>query len=197
MDGGPVTFHGKHFRINDIAVTPRPLQQPRPPIWMAARADAPLRRAAKWADGVIAVGSHDLITKYRHFVREAGRDPDAMNVAVLRSVILSEDPDGTWEEVKEHVRWRGERYGQWYGEAGDLPQDRALLEHVRTAEAEEARTIQNLIKDVPAVIAEVEELQRVGVTCVIYFATFPGYPPTKMLPTWERFAQEVIPHFRS
>lgn len=189
------SFHGRHFNFDDLAVTPRPVQQPRPPIWMAARADAPLRRAAKFADGVIAVGSQELITRYRQFVADEGRDPAAMTVAVLRSVILSDDPGAAWEDVKEHVRWRSERYGQWYGEADDLPQDRDWTQRMRTA-TDEPGAMANLIKDVPTEIAEVEELQRAGVDCVIYFATFPGYPPSKMLPTWERFAREVIPRFR-
>ncbi|MEX2229568.1 MAG: LLM class flavin-dependent oxidoreductase [Dehalococcoidia bacterium] len=190
------SFHGRHFDFDDLAVTPRPVQQPRPPIWMAARADAPLKRAAKYADGVIAVGSHDLITRYRQFVTDAGRDPQAMTVAVLRSVILSDDPGAAWEDVRDHVRWRGERYGQWYGEAGDLPQDVARMEQLRSGAVQAGGAMANLIKDVPAAIAEIEELARLGVDCVIYFATFPGYSPSKMLPTWERFAKEVIPRFR-
>ncbi|MDA0365675.1 MAG: LLM class flavin-dependent oxidoreductase [Chloroflexi bacterium] len=190
------SFHGRHFNFDDLAVTPRPVQQPRPPIWMAARADAPLKRAARFADGVIAVGSPELITRYRGFVADAGRDPAAMTVAVLRSVILSEDPGAAWEDVKEHVRWRSERYGQWYGEAGDLPEDRDWTRRMRMS-TDEPGAMANLIKDVPTEIAQLEALERAGVDCVIYFATFPGYPPSKMLPTWERFAQEVIPRFRS
>jgi len=191
------SFHGRYFDFDDLAVTPRPAQQPRPPIWMAARADAPLKRAAKYADGVIAVGSPELIARYRGFVTDEGRDPKAMTVAVLRSVILSDDPGAAWEDVKDHVRWRGERYGQWYGEAGDLPQDIARMEQLRSGAVQAGGTMANLIKDVPAAIAEVEELERLGVDCVIYFATFPGYAPSKMVPTWERFAKEVIPRFRT
>ncbi|MBM3139537.1 MAG: LLM class flavin-dependent oxidoreductase [Chloroflexi bacterium] len=189
------SFEGRHFRVRDLAVTPRPVQRPRPPIWMAARAEAPLRRAARYADGVIAVGSPELIGMYRGFVAEAGKDPDAAQVAVLRSVVVSDDPERAWVEVQEHVRWRGERYGAWYGEAGDLPQDMQWGERLR-AGADPAGRMESLVKTVPQVIADVEELERIGVDCVIFFATFPGYPPGMMLPTWEAIAREVIPRFR-
>jgi alkanesulfonate monooxygenase SsuD/methylene tetrahydromethanopterin reductase-like flavin-dependent oxidoreductase (luciferase family) len=56
--GARVTFAGEHYRVDDVVQTPRPVQQPRIPIWCAARwpTRAPLRRAARW-DGVVPVGS--------------------------------------------------------------------------------------------------------------------------------------------
>jgi alkanesulfonate monooxygenase SsuD/methylene tetrahydromethanopterin reductase-like flavin-dependent oxidoreductase (luciferase family) len=190
------SFEGRHFQVKDLSVTPRPVQQPRPPIWMAARAEAPLRRAAKYADGIIAVGSPDLIKMYRQFVAEEGKDPDAAQVAVLRSVIISDDPEATWAEVEPSVRWRGERYGKWYGEAGDLPQDRERMLQMQSSDAPWAK-MEDLIKDRATLTAELEELDEMGVNCVIFFATFPGYPPLKMLPTWEALAKDIMPRFRS
>ena len=32
--GEPVTFHGKHFKVDDVIMRPRPLQHPRVPIWV-------------------------------------------------------------------------------------------------------------------------------------------------------------------
>jgi alkanesulfonate monooxygenase SsuD/methylene tetrahydromethanopterin reductase-like flavin-dependent oxidoreductase (luciferase family) len=90
--------------VKDLSVTPRPVQQPSPPIWMAACAEAPLGRAVKHADVVIAVGSPDLIRLYRQFVAEEGRDLDPASVAVLRYVIISADPESTWAEVEPSVR---------------------------------------------------------------------------------------------
>jgi alkanesulfonate monooxygenase SsuD/methylene tetrahydromethanopterin reductase-like flavin-dependent oxidoreductase (luciferase family) len=34
-----VTFEGRYYRCQDVTVLPRPIQQPRPPIWMPANAD--------------------------------------------------------------------------------------------------------------------------------------------------------------
>jgi alkanesulfonate monooxygenase SsuD/methylene tetrahydromethanopterin reductase-like flavin-dependent oxidoreductase (luciferase family) len=50
---GPVSYNGKHYQV-DTELLPRPVQQPRPPIWVAAVAPhrRPLARALRW-DGVV------------------------------------------------------------------------------------------------------------------------------------------------
>ena len=46
---GPVTFHGRFFSFDDMHVSPKPLQQPHPPIWIGGSSHASLRRAARFA----------------------------------------------------------------------------------------------------------------------------------------------------
>lgn len=52
--GEPVTFHGEHLAADEVMMLPRPVQQPRIPIWCGGRwpNKAPFRRAARW-DGVM------------------------------------------------------------------------------------------------------------------------------------------------
>jgi alkanesulfonate monooxygenase SsuD/methylene tetrahydromethanopterin reductase-like flavin-dependent oxidoreductase (luciferase family) len=46
---GKVSFAGKFFQFADMHVSPKPLQQPHPPIWVGGLSDAALRRAATFA----------------------------------------------------------------------------------------------------------------------------------------------------
>ena len=46
---GTVSFAGKFFTFSDMYVSPKPLQQPFPPIWIGGASDAALRRAATFA----------------------------------------------------------------------------------------------------------------------------------------------------
>ncbi len=46
---GTVSFAGKFFAFSDMYVSPKPLQQPFPPIWIGGASDAALRRAATFA----------------------------------------------------------------------------------------------------------------------------------------------------
>lgn len=55
-----VSFEGKEFRLKDVTVDPKPLQKPRPPIWIAANSDAAVVRAAKMGDGWM-IGPHSAI----------------------------------------------------------------------------------------------------------------------------------------
>ena len=52
--GEPVTEHGAYLTAVDVTMQPRPVQQPRIPIWCGGRwpNKAPFRRAARW-DGVM------------------------------------------------------------------------------------------------------------------------------------------------
>ncbi|WP_354700730.1 F420-dependent glucose-6-phosphate dehydrogenase [Paraconexibacter sp. AEG42_29] len=48
--GAPVQLDGEHYTVDTKPFAPRPVQDPRPPIWLASRGEAkrPLRRAARY-----------------------------------------------------------------------------------------------------------------------------------------------------
>ena len=48
--GEPFSFSGKHFTVRDVAFLPRPVQQPRPPIWIGGGwpNERALERALRW-----------------------------------------------------------------------------------------------------------------------------------------------------
>jgi len=54
LRGETVHHDGPAYVVNDVAVGPRPVQQPRPPIWLGGMRPGALRRAARW-DGWIAI----------------------------------------------------------------------------------------------------------------------------------------------
>jgi alkanesulfonate monooxygenase SsuD/methylene tetrahydromethanopterin reductase-like flavin-dependent oxidoreductase (luciferase family) len=58
--GEPFSYEGKHYKINDAQFLPRPVQQPRIPIWVAGRwpNKKPFQRAARW-DGVYPLSPED------------------------------------------------------------------------------------------------------------------------------------------
>ena len=63
--GTPLTFAGSHFRLDGMTLTPRPVQQPRIPIWVVAVWPKPksMRRILAW-DGVIPqkFGGHEAMS---------------------------------------------------------------------------------------------------------------------------------------
>jgi alkanesulfonate monooxygenase SsuD/methylene tetrahydromethanopterin reductase-like flavin-dependent oxidoreductase (luciferase family) len=48
--GGAVTYHSEHFDLDHVTLCPRPLQQPRPQIWVGGQLTrrGPRRRALRW-----------------------------------------------------------------------------------------------------------------------------------------------------
>lgn len=72
--GQPFAFAGEHYRVETATFLPRPVQEPRIPVWVAALRpgpDAPLRRAARW-DGFVPA-SEDGYLPLDVFARDVAR----------------------------------------------------------------------------------------------------------------------------
>jgi alkanesulfonate monooxygenase SsuD/methylene tetrahydromethanopterin reductase-like flavin-dependent oxidoreductase (luciferase family) len=74
---GPVRHDGEAFHV-DAELFPRPVQQPRPPVWVAAVAPHPrsLARARRW-DGVVPISLDHLLTPddVAAYLGDAARPP--------------------------------------------------------------------------------------------------------------------------
>ena len=96
-----VEIHGEHFDFGPVAVQPRPLQRPRPPIWVGANTAPAIRRAATLGDAWI-VGFGDrldalepTVAAYRETARGRGR---AGEVCLLRLVGIADSRRRVEEE---------------------------------------------------------------------------------------------------
>jgi alkanesulfonate monooxygenase SsuD/methylene tetrahydromethanopterin reductase-like flavin-dependent oxidoreductase (luciferase family) len=83
--GEPVDFAGRHHTVRDVTFLPRPVQRPRPPVWVAGRwpYKRPLRRAARW-DGLFLIDedSPEQLAEALAVVTEARGHLDGFAVVV-------------------------------------------------------------------------------------------------------------------
>ena len=82
--GEPVVRHGRHVVIDDVRFLPRPVQEPRIPLWFAARGEArrPVRRAAAF-DGLFAIEvDRRQLERMLDEVRSVRGDLDGFDVAI-------------------------------------------------------------------------------------------------------------------
>ena len=111
--GEPFSFHGQHFRIEEVTFRPRPVQEPRPPIWIGGGYPNPraIERALRW-DGTC-------------MYRRAGGPLRAEDVRDLRARSDGRRWDvavGGWErredvdEELEHRRSVAEAGAHWWVE---------------------------------------------------------------------------------
>jgi alkanesulfonate monooxygenase SsuD/methylene tetrahydromethanopterin reductase-like flavin-dependent oxidoreductase (luciferase family) len=189
---GPASFWGKHYTFHDISVTPKPVQQPRPEIWLAGRADAAVERAARMADGLIAVGGPELYDRYRQ-ARSANGKTGRANIAAFATAYPADDPGAAWEQCREHVLYRNRNYADWYGTAADLASDRAWKEAVETGATQAGASF---FQEPAAIVEGLKGMAALGVTSVLYFGTFPGLRPSATLPFFETLARHVLPAVR-
>lgn len=81
------SFHGKRYQLENVTLTPKPLQRPRPPIWLGAAAEEALRRTGRLGDAWITDPTPKIAqvkrraALYTAAAREDGREPQ---IIVLR-----------------------------------------------------------------------------------------------------------------
>ena len=116
-----VRHDGPYTRIAPSTVEPKPIQQPRPPLYLAAFTPAGLDRVARRADGWLPVGlPHDVLAVMWNALRDMtsrhGRDPDALQLVVRANVHIADTPladdrpvfCGTLDQIRQDLRITGE-----------------------------------------------------------------------------------------
>jgi probable F420-dependent oxidoreductase len=110
-----VTFEGEFYRLKDVAIEPKPLQKPRPPLWFGAHAPAALRRMVEMGDGFMGAGTAstakfaEQMDTVRRLLEEARRDPAAFPVGKRVYVAIDADRD---RAAKRLEAWFGAFYGR-------------------------------------------------------------------------------------
>ena len=109
-----VTFEGEFWTLSDVAVEPKPVQRPHPPIWFGGGHPSALVRAARTADGWIGAGSSGTeefassVPILREALEGEGRDPSSFPVAKRVYVAVDDDTERARARLHE---WFGRVYG--------------------------------------------------------------------------------------
>jgi alkanesulfonate monooxygenase SsuD/methylene tetrahydromethanopterin reductase-like flavin-dependent oxidoreductase (luciferase family) len=81
LGGGVVEFAGRHFEIHGVRVAPPPVQSGGPPVFLGARVEVAVRRAARLGCGLVATDPA-AASLYLSAWREEGRDPAQARIAL-------------------------------------------------------------------------------------------------------------------
>ncbi len=111
-----LTFAGRFHAFENVEVLPKPLQQPHPPVWLAASSEDSISRAAR--DGFAILmdphSSHAEIGRklalYHEGLRAAGVDPAAREVPTARLVAIGDTPAKAAEVARRGARWLVDSY---------------------------------------------------------------------------------------
>ena len=174
-----VTHRGRFFNFEDVTLLPRPVQQPYPPIWVAGRSEAAMRRAALLGDGwypyLFTVRrlrrSNETV---RNYAEEASRDLSGFHWGLNQPTAISHNPKDALERAVSNV---GQRYVTAERSAEDIATALCI-----TGTPEDC-------------IGAVEERVDAGVRDFIF--SFLSSDAEGMFGQMEMFAHSVMPHFRS
>ena len=92
------SFEGRRYQYQDVAVYPKPVQQPTPPLWLAAWSEAGARRAGRLGDAYVSDPIYNLAAikrfaeEYRTAASSARKDAEAgePEVVLMREFLCAE-----------------------------------------------------------------------------------------------------------
>ncbi len=133
--GEPFVYQGRPIP----AVTPRPLTDPHPPIFMGGRSKAAARRAARFGLDFFPDSSAPALREaYEAACAAEGREPGFMITPEepVTFAFVHEDPDGYWERIGPHVLHEATTYAGWQreGETSSAATDARSLEELKAGD---------------------------------------------------------------
>lgn len=174
-----VNHRGRFFNFESATLTPRPAQQPHPPVWVAGRSDAAMRRAALLGDGwypyLFTVrrirASNEAI---KQIAAEADRDLTGFHWGLNQPTAVAEDAREAMEVAVAHV---GRRYVTPERSAEDIAQALCITGTPREC------------------IKAIEDRIDAGVRDFNF--GFLSGSPGDLFRQMEVFSRQVMPYFRS
>ena len=100
-----VTFHGRFREVDDLPISPKPVQRPHPPIWFGANAPAAIARAVRHGDAFMGAGSSTTeafataVQTLRTELSEQSKDASTFRIGKRVYLIVDDDPTRARERV--------------------------------------------------------------------------------------------------
>jgi alkanesulfonate monooxygenase SsuD/methylene tetrahydromethanopterin reductase-like flavin-dependent oxidoreductase (luciferase family) len=193
-----VTFNGRFNQVNDARLTPRPLQQPHPPLWIGARAGKAIDRAARMGANLLTTIGPDPTPEYLAALKRYGRDPQDFEVGQLRLAYCAPTEDEAWDQVSGPLHTSMSYYGRVMAETPEAPGDDRVWrfnspDEIRMSGLGRAATIGTPDQ----VAARLENwLETHHCTQIICSTHLAGMDPQLSSDSMRLFAEEVMPRFK-
>lgn len=202
LDGETVTYEGRFHRFEGARIMPPPVQ-PSLPLWVGARGDKALDRAARMGCHLAGVSSEHRL-KYREALARHGRAPDDYHVSQMVLVYVAETKARAWQEAARPVHHMLSLYRDWAAEAGDENNDDQATRGIPSPEDMQRDQAGTFFGE-PAFIGTPDFvyqglrdlLQRSPCTHLVLMGVLPGAPMEGTRRNVELFASEVMPRLKA
>ena len=189
------SYAGEHYQIDEARLTPKPVQQPMPPLWIGATSTPGVRRAGRRGANLLGLTNPRLQEVYEQARAEAGFDLEDAKTLQLHWTHVGVSDDAAWDEAAPHFHHLLEVYAQWLVEADD-PGNRVARTEV--PDVDELRTSTPVlftpVFGAPDTVAAAlsRSIGRVRTTHLA-LGVLPGMDPRLTRASMERFASDVVP----
>jgi alkanesulfonate monooxygenase SsuD/methylene tetrahydromethanopterin reductase-like flavin-dependent oxidoreductase (luciferase family) len=177
-----VTHQGRFYTVNDAGISVKPVRPGGPPIYIAAQAEAPVKRAARIGDAWLIVNISGignlvpLMQTYRAALKEYGRTP--LEYPITVECYVGERHATAHEECREPLEFKYSAYAAWG------------MEHSSGTSFEDFARDRFIIGDKVSVKEEIARYREVlGVDHFIMRCQWPGLPQERALSSIKRLGE--------
>ena len=198
-------FQGKFFRVNRANLVPPPIQQPHPPIYIAAT------RSPETLDFAVSSGHHlcvavvqdtapalDLLDRYAAKCRESGAEIALDRIPFFRYMYVAETEEQARNDTEARLNWVADimQWRRFINEGSEVYQRMADWRATRTelpSSYEYLSENRAIIGTPDQCVAKIKQLQERGVRYLGCNFDFGGIEHEKVLKAMELFSKEVVP----
>ena len=187
FSGEQFSFKGKRYEFNNVRITPEYVQDGGPPLWVAAMSAPGAERAARFATNLLPQGDRaQTLDVWQARLKTNGIDQTTRRVGIIKGVLVTDDPERDWPEVRRAERYRMQLYGRFFKEGGI---DFGSGEHIPQTW---------VVGDVDHCVQELDAFMRqFRMTDIVTWGVPPGIAPDAMTASLESFATSVVPRLKA
>lgn len=185
------SYHGKHYRYDEVGVRPRPVQRPHPPLWLCGGTTLKAARRAGgagvpyWVANSTFEHAEACILAYREAGRAAGVAPERLRVAVFKDFCLAATVEAAQALRVKVLRWFYDEHILGFGYLVD--EDGQHLYNPPRSHPLYQRFVESIFCGTPeTAIEETRRYEQFGVEAMFVSTA-----------QRELFASQVLPAFRA
>ena len=200
MKGERFSYHGSHFDIDDVMITPSPLRGEVPPIWIGAVSEPAMKRAGRLGDGwLISFAEHllELKEKVVTYKAIAAEHERSSTLALMRDVHIAPTREELDPAFLPNIIKVWKSYDDLGSKADRDPLSKEVMFGGKQVTLDEFAPNRAVVGSPDDCIREMERIREV-INPEWFFITPTGVPdPSQQIRELRLFAKEVMPHFRS
>jgi natural product biosynthesis luciferase-like monooxygenase protein len=202
------SYSGQHYQFEDLTLHPKPVQK-NIPIWVAAVSPESFDNAAEKGYKILAApqitpldkvkADHD---RYRSGLEKWGHPTDDIEIPMQRVTYIGENEREAKESPREGYMWyhrkNAMRMASGHKGGDSYSFYEKAQQRLEKTEYDEICATGSVLFDTPEnVIRRIEHLQEtIGLNYLISWVNPGGLSNDLVIPSMERLAKEVIPHFK-
>jgi alkanesulfonate monooxygenase SsuD/methylene tetrahydromethanopterin reductase-like flavin-dependent oxidoreductase (luciferase family) len=200
------SYEGKFYRCQDIALLPRPLQKPHPPIWVAAASSGSAEDiaqrgyafcAAPFASSPSPEEVAAQLARYRQTFRAAGHGEPTDDLPHVFWTHLADTTEQALHEADSGMKRKRSNYNQVWVKPGTSGYEAfaKLGQFLASATIEQLDALA-IFGDPPRCLEKIKKYHAAGVTHLLVMFDWGGMPKKTIFHSMELFAKYVMPHFQ-